>query len=188
MARPRVKAGHEHEPYGGDEVDVRHAYGIKWSGPKRFLDQARGALNVLRKQFQELPDGEIVWRPYDAWLWGENDLAPPSILNEQALWFARVPLIHFWSVEFHYPDRVMRQFGRKQIVPPPAPEPWEVHEKEMKNEHKFDSGRTKPDWPTIHARSIQVTYFPLFQIHRILKWDTTLVFGMSLFAATGTPV
>jgi hypothetical protein len=29
-------------------------------------------------------------------------------------------MIHFWMVDNHYPDRVMRQFGLFQQVPPPA--------------------------------------------------------------------
>jgi hypothetical protein len=36
-------------------------------------------------------------------------------------WNCRVWMIHFWMVENHYPDRVMRQFGLFQQVPPPAP-------------------------------------------------------------------
>jgi hypothetical protein len=36
-------------------------------------------------------------------------------------WKCRVWMIHFWMVENHYPDRVMRQFGLFQQVPPPAP-------------------------------------------------------------------
>ena len=32
-----------------------------------------------------------------------------------------MPLIHFWIVEHHYPNRVMRQFGYSQVIPPPEP-------------------------------------------------------------------
>jgi hypothetical protein len=41
------------------------------------------------------------------------DEMPIQICNDRAWWFARLPLIHFWIVEFHYLDRVMRQFGRR---------------------------------------------------------------------------
>ena len=30
-------------------------------------------------------------------------------------------LIHFWMVEYQHADRVMRQFGKYQAVPPPPP-------------------------------------------------------------------
>ena len=30
------------------------------------------------------------------------------------MWRSKIPLICFWLVEFHLPDRVLRQFGLKQ--------------------------------------------------------------------------
>ena len=161
MARPVVKPGHPHGPLGGHDVDVRPAYGVRWSGPKRFFDQAKGCLNVLRKQFEELMEGDIVWEPYVKFLGEGLNLAPPTIIAEQHLWCARVEMVHFWMVEFHYPDRVMRQFGRKQDVPPRLPEPWEGHEAYMLYEHSKDSNKRRPNWEDIHARHIQVVRFPL---------------------------
>ena len=165
VARPRVKPGHPPLPLGGPDADARHAYGVKWSGPKRFFDQAKGVLNLIRLQLQNVRDDEIVWEPYEAFLWGDEELATPMVMAERHLWFARVPMIHFWMVEFHYPDRVMRQLGRMQIVPPPAPEPWETHEGNMLFKHKYNSHAHRPDWPAIHASHIQVIHFPLFQKH-----------------------
>ena len=116
MAHPVVKPGHPHEAFSGVDVDTRHAYGIRWSGPKRFLDQAKGCLSVIRKQLQELMDGDIIWELYEAFLREDLNLAPPMIIAERHLWCCRVPMIHFWMVEYHYPDRVMRQFGQRQDV------------------------------------------------------------------------
>ena len=61
VARPIVRPGHLPAAFGGADADVRHAYGVKWSGPKRFIDQAKGCLNVLRNQFESLLEGDIVW-------------------------------------------------------------------------------------------------------------------------------
>ena len=153
-----MKAGHPPEPLGGPDVHTRHAYGIKYSGPKRFKDQVRGALNPIRKQFEELKEGDVVWEPYEGFLGEDLEVAVPQIVGDRHLWYARVPMINFWMVEFHYPDRVMRQFGRMQLVPPPLPEPWEIHEKDMKHEHTVESHKERPDWPAIHYRHIEVKY------------------------------
>ena len=120
-ARPVVRPGHPYEPLGGWDVEIRHAYGIRWSGPKRFFDQAKNALNVLRKQFQELMEGEIDWEPYGEFLRQDGALEPPIVYADRHLWMVRIGMIHFWTVKFHYPDQVMRQFGRSQLVPPPPP-------------------------------------------------------------------
>nr|GMD83727.1 serine/threonine-protein phosphatase 7 long form homolog [Ipomoea batatas] len=52
----------------------------------------------------------------------------------QAIWTARVPLLFFYAVEWHYPDRVCRQFGGYQDIP--------SHVEYDHNLHKLD-GRTK---------------------------------------------
>jgi hypothetical protein len=44
-------------------------------------------------------------------------------------------MIHFWMVENHYPDRVMRQFGLFQQVPPPAPIDYQQVLIYRKNKH-----------------------------------------------------
>lgn len=38
------------------------------------------------------------------------------VLEEHQFWLARVPCICFWIVAWHYPDRVMRQFGLFQVI------------------------------------------------------------------------
>nr|GME05923.1 serine/threonine-protein phosphatase 7 long form homolog [Ipomoea batatas] len=61
----------------------------------------------------------------------------------QAIWTARVPLLFFfYAVEWHYPDRVCRQFGGYQDIP--------SHVEYDHNLHKLD-GRTKnEDWGVFH--------------------------------------
>ncbi|XP_057952407.1 uncharacterized protein LOC131146679 [Malania oleifera] len=57
---------------------------------------------------------EFVWAPYT------DDIVadlPPGYAVGSDLWVARVPLICFHIVEWHLPDRVMRQFGFRRGIP-----------------------------------------------------------------------
>ena len=183
MARPIVRPGHLPAAFGGVDADVRHAYGVKWSGPKRFIDQAKGCLNVLRNQFESLLEGDIVWQPYEEFLAEEPDIAPPRIKEERNLWMIRVEMIHFWVVEWHYPDRVMRQFGRKQQVPPPLPSLWSHHEDQMKFHHGLTDFRKKPDWADIHKTSIEVIQLLLFRLFSISNYHLVIKINVMLCAA-----
>ena len=61
------------------------------------------------------------------------------------MWRSKVPLICFWLVEFHLPDRVLRQFGLKQEVPEDADTDRDLHkidargkvEKNLRVEHEL---------------------------------------------------
>ena len=45
----------------------------------------------------------------------------PHCLTDNALWMIRSTLLFVWMVEPYNPERVMRQFGLYQDVPPPPP-------------------------------------------------------------------
>ncbi|KAH7867306.1 hypothetical protein Vadar_031754 [Vaccinium darrowii] len=60
------------------------------------------------------PD-EVVWQPYSEEL---IESLPPFCRAGRAIWRAKVPPINFAIVEMHQPERVMRQFGFRQLVPP----------------------------------------------------------------------
>jgi Plant mobile domain len=95
----------------------------------------------------------------------------------QHLWLANVPLICFWIIEWHCPDRVMRQFGFDQPIPAaPVDIDWE-HTQELK-------GKMEIGWESEQARYIRVwensqarvcvapfLYVPLtLQTSEYLKW------------------
>jgi hypothetical protein len=62
-------------------------------------------------------------------------------------WKCRVWMIHFWMVENHYPDRVMRQFGLFQQVPPPAPIDYQQILTYRKDKHTSGGGKGQNiDW------------------------------------------
>ncbi|KAK9988185.1 hypothetical protein SO802_028424 [Lithocarpus litseifolius] len=66
---------------------------------------------------------QIVWEPY------LNDLGslPAYCTAGQHIWRSIVPLIHFWVVEGHHPERVLRQFGMKQGRPETVDTSIELH-------------------------------------------------------------
>ena len=56
----------------------------------------------------------MVWQPYEA----ELSHLPAFYVIGREVWMARVPLLCFWLVEKHTPDRVICQFGMVQEIPP----------------------------------------------------------------------
>ena len=157
VARPIPRRGSIAPPFGGPEPEVRPAYGAKWNVRLRFPDRVKGALSTIRRQFEGMHEGEVVWEPYEYYLDPDRDLAPPIIIQDAHLWHARVPMVHFWMVEWHYPDRVMRQFGRWQRIPPlPPVQDWDEHEKLLVQKHSKEDHDRQPDWSQIHTRYIEV--------------------------------
>lgn len=98
----------------------------------------RDVLNAMK-------EGEVEWTPYTTFL----PLAPSCVLRDQGVWLARVPLVHFWIVSHHYPDRVMRQYGLLQTVPPPPPLSWDVHRQLDEVDHT--DGHYGLHWGERHA-------------------------------------
>ena len=63
------------------------------------------------------------------------------------MWRSKVPFICFWLVEFHLPDRVLRQFGLKQEVPKDADIDRDLH--------KIDArGKVEKNWRVEHELHI----------------------------------
>ena len=48
-------------------------------------------------------------------------MLPPRGMRDFQMFICRVWCIHFWEIEIQFPDRVARQFGLFQTVPPNAP-------------------------------------------------------------------
>ncbi|XP_057956816.1 serine/threonine-protein phosphatase 7 long form homolog [Malania oleifera] len=59
---------------------------------------------------------EFIWMPYTDEILADM---PPAYADGRDLWVARVPLICFHIIEWYLPDRVMRQFGFRQVIPAP---------------------------------------------------------------------
>lgn len=68
-----------------------------------------------RDRFEMMRDDEMVWEPYALLL----EAMPGFRVWERPIWRVRVPLICYATVEHHYPDHVLRQFGIIQPIPQP---------------------------------------------------------------------
>ncbi|KAJ1686186.1 hypothetical protein LUZ63_017576 [Rhynchospora breviuscula] len=91
--------------------------GVRWVGEHKYINVPRGSVSEYRRAFEELRDDDVNWRPYKDIM---HELPPICREeNEMALWFYEGPIIWFWVVESYTPQRVMRQFGMHQIIPPP---------------------------------------------------------------------
>ncbi|KAL9686478.1 hypothetical protein QQ045_023938 [Rhodiola kirilowii] len=96
----------------------------RWNVPKSFMQTSHHVLMLYRDLLDRQEANDVIWTPYTAEI-----LAPlnPMCVAGRDSWRAEVRLIYFHIAEWHYPSRVLRQFGWSQ--PEPAM-PTESH-KEM---------------------------------------------------------
>ncbi|KAK9993864.1 hypothetical protein SO802_023567 [Lithocarpus litseifolius] len=95
---------------------------MKWAGTMSTKNAPTHVLSAYRNQIATTRSDQ--WEPYG------NDLSylPPNFRIEGSnVWRSTVPLICFWLVEFHLPDRVLRQFGLKQEQPKDANTNRDLH-------------------------------------------------------------
>jgi hypothetical protein len=122
----------------GDE-DERPTVGYMWKGCTAYADVTpHGHLPTHHDQYDSLVASQVVWTPYDCM----RPTLPPIVERERSMTLLTVPLIYFWIVEYHRPERVMRQFGYA-MEPPPNCE----YDKEL---HDIINYRGD-DWPTRHS-------------------------------------
>ncbi|KAH1265761.1 Serine/threonine-protein phosphatase 7 long form [Glycine max] len=81
-------------------------------------------LRVFHHKLDLMKRHEFVWEPYTATVMGA---LPPICVVGSVVWFATVPLICFHVVEWHQPDRVLRQFGLQQPIPECPSQPQNLH-------------------------------------------------------------
>ena len=67
---------------------------------------------------------QFVWEPYTPTVMAA---LPQICVVGSVVWFAVVPLICFHVVEWHQPDRVLRQYGLQQPIPGCPSQPQNLH-------------------------------------------------------------
>ncbi|XP_075669716.1 serine/threonine-protein phosphatase 7 long form homolog [Castanea sativa] len=110
---------------------------VRWKGAKITTDHPMHVLRAYRVSLASLRPNQIVWEPYRDYLGS----LPAYCTAGQHIWRSIVLLIHFWVIEDHHPERVLRQFGMKQGVPDNVDTSIELHKitlqgKQEKNWHR----------------------------------------------------
>ncbi|KAL5134080.1 Serine/threonine-protein phosphatase 7 long form [Glycine soja] len=83
----------------------------------------------FRRKLDVMKRDEFVWVPYAGHV--EMNLSQVCFIG-YVLWACIVPLICFQKVEWHQPDRVMRQFVMQQPIPGPVMQPNNIHDLTLK--------------------------------------------------------
>ncbi|CDP12451.1 unnamed protein product [Coffea canephora] len=91
--------------------------GGRWAAKRTGIDPSSQSSIHYREQLALLRMDQFIWMPYT-----DDILArlPDYCKRGERIWRARLPLIFWYIIEFHCPDRVMRQFGMRQEVPEPV--------------------------------------------------------------------
>lgn len=129
----------EYLPVGRPEiVDDIHPYnlgqgeygpltwGSRWThATKRWATNVvRGCYPEYHQQFELLEESSITWNPWTIAhmesVWGIQPITA-DCTRDFGFWMTRCNLLFMWMVEPYNPERVMRQFGLFQEVPPPLP-------------------------------------------------------------------
>ncbi|KAK9269286.1 hypothetical protein L1049_001056 [Liquidambar formosana] len=89
-------------------------HGCRWGVEHRLKNTPNHMVVAFRDQLDQLRADEFIWQPYSDDLIGR---LPEYYRQGMELWRTRSPLICFDVLEWHFPDRVLRQFGFRQSIP-----------------------------------------------------------------------
>lgn len=120
--------------------------GCRWRTPVIRRDNPIRALIFYRDQLDQQTDDEMIWQPYTP---EQLALLPDVCVRDQHLWQTIAPVICFDIVEWHHPDRVLRQFGLHQEIPVPCDTEVKLHSIDRRGRHHYD-------WRAYHGQYIQL--------------------------------
>nr|POF27679.1 serine/threonine-protein phosphatase 7 long form like [Quercus suber] len=120
--------------------------GCRWRAPVIRRDNPLRALIFYRDQLDQQTDDQMIWQPYTT---ERLALLPDVCVKDQHVWQTIAPLICFDVVEWHRPDRVLRQFGLHQGIPKPCDTEVKLHSIDRRGRHHYD-------WRSYHGRYIQL--------------------------------
>ncbi|XP_021599298.1 serine/threonine-protein phosphatase 7 long form homolog [Manihot esculenta] len=122
--------------------------GSRWSNARQIIEIVTHVLVELRYQLDRLLPEQVIWEPYtDALI----ESLPEYCRQGREIWRAVVPLICFHIVEWHQPDRVMRQFGMQQHIPAEPQQSAALHDVDLR--------KSDTNWAEVHS-------------HWIARWNT----------------
>ncbi|XP_075669882.1 serine/threonine-protein phosphatase 7 long form homolog [Castanea sativa] len=115
-------------------------FAVRWKGANITTDHPMHVLRAYRVSLASLWPNQEPYRDYLGSL-------PAYCTAGQHIWRSIVPFIHFWVVEGHHPERVLRQFGMKQGVPDNVDTSIELHKITLQGKHE-------KNWVQEHATHI----------------------------------
>ncbi|KAH1260735.1 Serine/threonine-protein phosphatase 7 long form [Glycine max] len=131
--------------------------GYRWLGGE-LHHIGNDNLIEFRRKLDVMKRDEFVWVPYAGHV--EMNLSQVCFFGF-VLWTCIIPLICFQKVEWHQPDRVMRQFRMQQPIPRPVMQPNNIHDltlkgKEGKNWMRLMQ-RALNEWNSRYERRVEQT-------------------------------
>uniref|UniRef100_A0A2N9EHH7 Aminotransferase-like plant mobile domain-containing protein n=1 Tax=Fagus sylvatica TaxID=28930 RepID=A0A2N9EHH7_FAGSY len=104
-------------------------YGTRWRNAKDIKDVSTHVLEQYRSDFSRQRPDQVIWEPYT-----DDVLSslPEYCRIGQEVWRSVTPLICFQIVEWHLPNRALRQFGMQQDIPQPANTEVKLHDCDLR--------------------------------------------------------
>ncbi|KAK1666710.1 hypothetical protein QYE76_054869 [Lolium multiflorum] len=134
------------ELYDAERIDMP-TFGSLWTSRKRHFghNQLRNCYPAFTEQFDLLLESDVTWEPYSE---DHRDEAYPGGISNMctrdwAYWMTKAKIIFDIFVEEMSQQRVMRQFGQRQLIEPPPPTvplPPRVHAYNRKGANKTAAG------------------------------------------------
>ncbi|KAL5180558.1 Serine/threonine-protein phosphatase 7 long form [Glycine soja] len=131
--------------------------GYRWLGGE-LHHIGNDNLIEFRRKLDVMKRDEFVWVPYAGHV--EMNLSQVCFFGS-VLWTCIIPLICFQEVEWHQPDRVMRQFGMQQPIPEPVMQPNNIHDLTLKGKEGKNWMRLMQpalnEWNSRYERRVEQT-------------------------------
>ncbi|XBH99701.1 hypothetical protein VPH35_128958 [Triticum aestivum] len=145
MANPRGN----HDGLHDDDPYRRPTLAYYWEQVTVYTGSSHVQYKCYMNELDTLTAEQVYWLPYVE----DRDFDLNEMCTRDShLWRARCPMICFFAVEWHFVDRVARQFGRRQGIP------IEESKEEMLSLHWFDRRNNQDisDWANKHRAWIEI--------------------------------
>ncbi|XP_044392128.1 serine/threonine-protein phosphatase 7 long form homolog [Triticum aestivum] len=145
MANPRGN----HDGLHDDDPYRRPTLAYYWEQVTVYTGSSHVRYKCYMNELDTLTAEQVHWLPYVE----DRDFDLNEMCTRDShLWRARCPMICFFAVEWHFVDRVARQFGKRQGIP------IEESKEEMLSLHRFDRRNNQDisDWANKHRAWIEI--------------------------------
>ncbi|CAI0434998.1 unnamed protein product [Linum tenue] len=130
--------------WGPDHPLQHETYGCRWLGEKTCDKLGAHKLEEYRRRLDRLWEAELKFDLYPERIVAHHVHKFPLHTGQ---WCTRVPLICHHVVEWHLPDRCLRQFEREQCLPLEVPE-------SQRGYHGKDGRQGATNWPEEYVELI----------------------------------